>query len=219
MAKDLEPDETVVASSPAQLQSPEGAPSQDVQVTITRSRVLAATSAGVTNFPFAQVVELAEREPSVRLSGVGFNVVLTFPKDGYSEAEQAIYLGCVRLSPTWEMLREGARRFLELDRRPVATWMGCPVCEVPLAERQTHVVHCMRCGRFYSDPGYQPLVGEPRDGGKRNLIGQEEWGPLMETQRQFKGHTLSWATPPPSMGAGPIYLPDSWLWDVAHGTI
>jgi hypothetical protein len=149
----------------------------------------------------------------------GFAETETEKLVGTNDLKDALYRGVVRLSPGWEEWREGAERFHQRQGIPVGTWQDCPMCGAGIAVSLEHVIHCEGCNRFFSDPNWQPVVGEPSKDYRRELVAEEPWKPLLETQLPFVGRTLPWIPPPPWVEDGPIRIPDSSVIEFIEGQL
>jgi hypothetical protein len=226
---EIHPQETVRAEGPIRdllLELPAFA-------VVTEDRILWATGAEpprVMFINFSEVREMAQREPSLRLTaesgrppsshdggseGRRDGAEILCPK---SEVFEAIQTGVKRLSPSWQEWRDSIQRFASRRDTPVEGWPDCPLCQGPIDERTEHVIRCSTCFRFYSDAGFQPVVGAARADWDRPLAREAPWRPLFETQLHYAGKTLAWIPPPPYFPADqPIQVVDSETNDAADG--
>lgn len=92
----------------------------------------------------------------------------------------------------------------------VSAWRDSPCCRSSFSAQSEHSIRCADCGRYFSDPGYEPDVGEA-GANHGALLGDKRYLALLETEIWL----ADWPTPrilrPAHYSVGPLLAMD---WDL-----
>lgn len=223
----LEAGETVESEGPGWDVSLNGAPAW---IVVTARRVLWALLQRpdvIMDTPFEKVHEAMKAEGQIKLVARDpayatmlkdpsnpfgeTDTILGFPEDVDYQLRSAIESGLRKFSPAWADHRAAIEHFNQRQEAPVTRWTDCPMCGGSIDMRTEHAIHCGgKCGRYFTDPGFQPTVSEsPNTYGQ--LLGDEPWMPLLLAEVPLQHRTRPWIIRPQSYSVGPLIVADGHL--------